>query len=183
MKWAAPPLQPSLQPSHVYCHRSPVFSLCRFCYMCEITHIFKHIMYTRIILNFLGFICCYCSFHLRHIHHSYVANPTHLLFQARSRNAKNILQTPFNPALNPISSAVKHRWFGFMCWGRNSKAHSIQTEIFVIMLSIIRISFSFWHYLSLFFWQMCTVLRLHKQLYMSHQVKIYSFHYLTPLVS
>lgn len=36
---------------------------------------------------------------------------------------------------------------------------------------------------SLSLWQMCAVLRLHKQRYMTHQVKIYSFHYLAPLVS
>lgn len=53
----------------------------------------------------------------------------------------------------------------FMLQGRSSIAYSIQIEIFVIMLSIVRLSLSISCSLHLFLWQMCTVLELHKQLY------------------
>ncbi len=59
-------------------------------------------------------------------------------------NAKNILQTPFNPALIPTSSAVKHRWFG-LCVGDGTARHILSRLKYLSSCS------HSWGYLSLFF--------------------------------
>lgn len=121
------------------------------------------------------------SCHLAHIR---MTTPPHL---PQPADATDILQTPFNPR-----TLIPH----FLCSGKQMIRFRCREGsgdgTFHQDWNICHHTLNAWGCLSLprslrplfflFFpqWQMCTVRRFHKRRYMTHQVKIYSFHYLPP---